>query len=211
MLNAANKNLKTHDSPNSASPCTRAQLFGEYLHTYEDTFGHRDQVNRTIGVNGGAGHLQYGHEADKTYNGTVTGAPLLFPLANGVWDNRESRTLEMERAVFNKIQAQYGTQAKDKSGFPIQFSDIEATLKKFNHIGEDEGNTSSNGLFTGSSKRGELDAALKSYGFSPIPEYKISEACSNRRTYTKNLKATDYPRVILGSSAGLCPTTRPGH
>lgn len=204
LLNAANKNLKTQDYPNGASRCTRAQLFGEYLHTYEDTFGHRDQVNKTIGVNGGAGHFQYGHEADKTYNDTVTGAPLLFPLANGVWNTRESRTLEMERAVFNKIQAQYGTQAKDKNGFPIQFGDIEASLKTFNNFQEDEATTP---LFP--QKLQLLDSILVNYGFAPIPRYKIVDACNNRRLYTQGLKATDYPGVILGTSNGPCPVNRP--
>jgi hypothetical protein len=47
------------------------QLFGEYLHTFEDTFAHRDQENNpydatllSLGVGHGAG----GENPDYTYN-----------------------------------------------------------------------------------------------------------------------------------------------
>ena len=99
--------------------------------------------------------------------------------------------------MFNKIQAQYGTQAKDKNGFPIQFGDIEASLKTFNNFQEDEATTP---LFP--QKLQLLDSILVNYGFAPIPRYKIVDACNNRRLYTQGLKTIDYPGVILGSSAG---------
>ncbi|HRH29930.1 MAG TPA: RHS repeat-associated core domain-containing protein, partial [Aquabacterium sp.] len=72
------------------SRCAQLQFFGEYLHAFEDSYGHRDQNNVPITINAGLGHAFYGHEPDKTYNGSYLGA---YVAAIGDWDTREQRTL----------------------------------------------------------------------------------------------------------------------
>lgn len=166
LLEAANWLLPTgSDQPLSQTACARTQLFGEYLHALEDTFGHRNQYNVPIGVNGGAGHGLYGVEPDKTYD-------------DKDWRFRESRTLKMEREVFDKIQSQFGSSATPKIGLPIVFGDIERVLREFNRTKESE--ETAGVLFRESKKLELLNNALKSYGYGSIPEYDVRLACETR-------------------------------
>jgi RHS repeat-associated protein len=186
-------------------PCTKTQLFGEYLHAYEDTFGHRDQLDAPINVNGGAGHLVYGHEADKTYNELgVSVDNLAYYLAPGDWSYRESRTLEMEKEVFSEIQKKFQVAAKDASGRPITFASIEWALQQFNHIHENEGE---NPNFP--QKLAKLRQLLILNGFGGnLPGYDIFTACKNRNGSLTGLKQSNYPGTILETPA-TCRTTRP--
>ena len=104
LLGVANFNLRTAQNPNGERPCTRVQLFGEYLHALEDTFGHRNASNEPIGVKLGLGHGLDGHEPDRTFDSFF-------------WPVRERRTLEAEREVFRQIKANFGTEARDGRGF----------------------------------------------------------------------------------------------
>jgi hypothetical protein len=205
LLAAANTKLKTKDNPNGMNPCSRTQLFGEYLHALQDTFGHRDQLNKTIGVNAGFGHLTYEHETDKTYNATVLITSPLFANAIGSWHIREYRTLEMEREVFKQIQNNYGKTAFDKSGFPITFASIENDLKAYNAIKEDETNT--NPLFKNTKKVNKLNELLAKYGMNPIPTYNVTTACQNRKAFLNSSFLPPLPGVILGAPT-QCPTVR---
>lgn len=205
LLAAANTKLQTKDNPNGMNPCSRTQLFGEYLHALQDTFGHRDQLNKTIGVNAGLGHLTYEHETDKTYNATVLIASPLFANAIGSWHIREYRTLEMEREVFKQIQNNYGKTATDQNGFPISFESIEADLKIYNAIKEDEGST--NPLFTNTKKVEKLNELLAKYGMNSIPTYNVTTACQNRKAFLNSSILPALPGVILGAPT-QCPTTR---
>ena len=148
------------------------QLFGEYLHVLEDTFGHRNQRNEPIALNKGLGHGIYGVEPDKTYN-------------DKEWIFRENRTLEMEREVFNKIQSQFGSSAAPPGKFPITFGDIEMALRDFNSTRESE--ETSGLLFQNSLKIGFLNRVLLQHGYRAIPEYNVKLACENRKTNLKGL------------------------
>jgi RHS repeat-associated protein len=198
LLNAAN-------NPNNR-PCAKLVLFGEYLHAYEDTFGHRDQVDEPINVNGGAGHLVYGHEADKTYNAyAVYENNPVYYLAKGDWLFRQSRTLEMEQEVFDEIQKEFHVTTKDQYGRPITFARIQNTLALFNSINESEGE---NPDFI--SKLGILQGLLHSNGFRDFDftGYSVYYACNNRYEAVQGLKQSDYAGTIL-STPQFCRTDRP--
>jgi RHS repeat-associated protein len=202
LLNAANGNLRTASNPGGRSPCTRAQLFGEFLHAFQDTFAHRDQNNASINNNVGLGHAAYGTETDRTYNGTVLVNVNLGAIGN--WNNREARTLEAERETFAMLQRQFGTSATDTSGMPIDFSDIQAALQRFNATPEDFARdaTSIN------RKIAILQAELERLGLQPsrIPEFNAVEACQARlrnleplRSSNGTVTSTAAPGVILGT------------
>jgi RHS repeat-associated protein len=180
LLNAANFGVGVPGQELKA--CARIQLFGEYLHTLEDTFGHRDPVNAPIGVNFGLGHALYGKEPDKTFNNVVTTSENMD--AVGAWSLRESRTLEMERTVFEKIQSNFGKSAVNKDGFPIRFEDIESSLKAFNRVQEDE--DSGKGEFV--KKKAILSALLSANGLGPRPDYDVQTACELRKFNLASLK-----------------------
>lgn len=202
LLAAANANYK-------GAPCKtiKEQLFGEYLHAFEDTFGHRDQLNAPIGVNNGLGHLAYGHEPDKTYGETVTIPELpVFTSSLGYWYVRPSRTLAMEIAVFTQIQKNFGVQGRIKTtNQNITIDDIIATLEKFNNIHETEHTT--NSLFTGSEKLKVLNDFLNKNGFKNIPTYNVTQACKFRQNTMAEIAGNPPAGVILGTPIN-CPTTR---
>lgn len=182
------------------STCTKIQLFGEYLHAYEDTFGHRNRINEPIDVNGGLGHALYGHESDKTYNGSVAFGTTIYPMAVGLWNLREDHTLRMEEDTFNQIKREFGGSAKDKSGKEIIFSTISESLKIFNHVEEDEENTHSKfSNNKANKKRDELMGVLAILGFSDIQSYDLVRSCKNRQKNISDagLLQKNYPGTIL--------------
>ena len=103
--------------------CAKYQLFGEYLHAFEDTFAHRDWNDQAYGINMGIGHGIDLKNPDYTYDHQdLLGHP---------WHNG-ARTLEMEKETFDKLGA-FGDGARS-------FGDIEAVLVAFNGIQERNGN-----------------------------------------------------------------------
>jgi RHS repeat-associated protein len=201
LLAAANDNRN--------STCTKLQLFGEYLHVYEDTYGHRDQDNAPINVNGGAGHLVYGHEADKTYNARVLWPEsAAYYLSVGNWDKREDRTLTMEANVFDQIQKEFRVTAKDKDGNVITFERIQYELAKFNAIHEDEGHNP-----TFPNKIAKLTSLLKSFGLdsTDVGVYDVNLACRNRQRNIalSGVQQGDRPGAILDTPEN-CATRRGG-
>jgi RHS repeat-associated protein len=201
LLSAANANYK-------GAPCKviKEQLFGEYLHAFEDTFGHRDQDNVPIEINGGYGHGLYGHEPDKTYIEDVTNAPIYLTKANGLWWTRELRTLEMEKEVFAKIQQNFGVSGINKiTNKKITVDDITATLEKFNAIHESEQST--NNLFSGTQKLKVLNDFLIANGFSAIPIYNVAQACKYRQNTVVELAGNPPPGVILDTPVN-CTSVR---
>ncbi|MBR0566088.1 RHS repeat-associated core domain-containing protein, partial [Azoarcus sp. L1K30] len=105
-------------------PCMKGQFYGEYLHALADVFGHRDANNDPYGAV--AGHWYNGTDPDMTYN-------------HGRWQLNEQRTLEMERTMFKQFQRDFGREATDKEGVPIQFTDIEGFLVGWNQeVNEEE-------------------------------------------------------------------------
>ena len=194
LLTAANRNLRTANNQSGVTPCTRAQLFGEYLHALEDTFGHRDRDDDAIGINNGLGHAVYGKEPDYTFN-------------DGTWRYREYRTLEMEREVFRKLQSNFGLSFTDpNTGFPIRFEDLQPVLSDFNRIRENEASAGDR-FQLGSNKLNVLNAFLDRQQLGTIPFYDVAQACRNRQNYLRGLVATDYDGVILATPQS-CPNAR---
>jgi RHS repeat-associated protein len=193
LRTAANNNLRTAANPSGSSPCMRAQQFGEFLHAFQDTFSHRDQNNAPINVNGGLGHLAYGHEPDRTYNDTVY--ITAFPSAIGTWNTRQARTLQMERETFAQVQRNFGTTGSDRSGMPIEFSDIQAALQRFNETQEND----STGFAV---KRLILNEELARLGLAPpggvIPQFNPGEACRNRQRYLASIAAARQAAAQTG-------------
>jgi RHS repeat-associated protein len=110
--------------------CSQLQFMGEYLHSFEDTFAHRDSNNNPFPLNVGLGHGGYGSNPDYTYNHWSA-----IPLPGAMnWNHNEERTLQMEKEVLAKLAA-----FRAQEGTAHSFSDIEALLKKFNAIAENEG------------------------------------------------------------------------
>lgn len=178
----------------ASNRCAKAQLFGEYLHAFEDAFGHRNQDNEPIDVNGGFGHGTYWHDPDMTYNHVVTlsdvmsrpGKESLTLSSIGNWDQNEARTLEMEKEVFNKMGSTWGTTGKNQlTGNAITFNTIQNFLKSWNKI-QDEGQ-----------KITELNFKLAEMGFETIPTYDKKCAGAKRDEYIGGLKQSDYPGVLL--------------
>jgi hypothetical protein len=189
---------------NAPTVCSRSQLFGEYVHAFEDTFGHRGKDNSPINVNAGLGHVAYGHETDYTYNDTVYLSQ--YPSAIGSWNNREARTLEMERELFAQMQSQFGRQANGGDGFPIEFRDLQATLEEFNAITENSGDGNN---FNG--KRAVLNSFLERNNLGAMPTFNenaVVEMCKARQTNLQPItdkgdtqNRSQYPGVILNTPA----------
>jgi hypothetical protein len=167
------------EEPAETTPCGLAQMYGEYLHAYEDTYAHRDEDNDPYGPT--IGHALGGHDPDKTYNHVDT---------FGVnWQYNAARTSAMEQAVFNLFKTDF-----DRGTSTVWFSDLKATLDQFN------ANTSQE--IDLSSKIQILNNKLETFGFQDIPIYK----CDVGRDFrNKNfvdvsgnvLQQGDYPGTIL--------------
>jgi RHS repeat-associated protein len=188
--------------------CASLQFFGEYLHTFEDTFAHRDRNNVPFGVNNGFGHGSNGSNPDYTYDDApdVTG-----PLS---WHVRADRTLKMEEEVFRKLQA-YGDPAKAKS-----WDEVRIVAEHFNKIQESEDNKSPDNRTELKEKITFLNAALASYtvtnvdgitgsiNLNGMDRYDASQGAINRDKYLcdkegNRLTPEDYPGTILPTTD--CP------
>jgi len=193
--------------PSSAE--TQAQLYGEYLHAFEDSFAHRNQENLPYTIfnsEGGIGHAAAGHSPDHTYNQvTITDPhhtqPGADPTWSDAWSYNELRTLQMEQEVFESIQRDFGV----TSGF--NWEDLAADGDA--NIGVNRGSCSScwtNGIapeydqangVTGVlqefnsfqdegtdagilNKKAILDRFLVQNGMAPIPEYSEDLGEENR-------------------------------
>jgi len=178
--------------------CLKLQFYGEYLHAFEDTYGHRDWNNKPYGT---GGHAMNGTEPDKTYNHEAT----IFN-----WNVNEARTLLMENAVFTQLQDDFGgTSAKDKDGKAITAGSLKDFFEKWNHEQSD------------TEKITLLNERLKALGLPTIEDYKEGGpeglACRLKYLQQANLidsngKTTDtgkneYANAILDTvktGAGTC-------
>ena len=183
-------------------PCARAQFFGEFLHTFQDTFAHRDRDNDPISTGiFGDGHLFYGESPDKTYVHQDK-------LGLWWWEN-ETRTLRMEKEVFARLQAYAGRPGINKvTGKPITFADLSDgyVISPYGKVLE-QFNNERDPL----AKIMLLDAKLVEFGFGPIPPYDEVCAAAKRDEYIGGLKESDFPGTILpkvkgkaGSAAIAC-------
>ncbi|RYD96529.1 MAG: RHS repeat-associated core domain-containing protein, partial [Sphingobacteriales bacterium] len=201
--------------------CAKLQFFGEFLHAFEDTFGHRDSNNKptdALILGKGTGHGLHGASPDYTYD-HVQLAPVFAPLSppllpisvEAVQWNNEARTLTMEKAVYDWI--------KDKSGLAsgsggASWDQIEGVLRRFNATRENHDTKFSDKLKI-------LTNALATFAKRPdgstinlLPgkrtdEYNPTEGEGRRRVNLcdargNRLKASDYPFLILPQSFESC-------
>jgi hypothetical protein len=137
---------------NASTKCAQFQFLGEYLHTFEDTFSHRDYQNvpysatRAIFfMQAGIGHGEHGSNPDYTFNhegkdefAVIAGA--IYPsFVRRQWNVNEDRTVKMEEEVFNLL-LQYGNPAKVKTWDEVKaiLHCPESIQKCFNQIQEIE-------------------------------------------------------------------------
>ena len=182
---------------NAPTICSQAQLFGEYLHAFADTFSHRDQYNDPIKINAGLGHGAYGHSPDKTYNHYVSVQTLVdrnsiiehFLLPEyGPWNYNEQRTLEMESEVFKKLQQLHGTSAPNiNAGKPLDIKSLEPFLRSWNKLQSE------------AEKIEALSFALDDYGLGDLPVFNRNCAAKNRDVYLQGLQPSKSTGVILPS------------
>ena len=164
---------------NAPTTCAKSQLYGEFLHAFQDTFAHRNTDN--VPYRAGGGHAIAidwpGHAPDKTFN-------------QPGWNNNATRTLEMEKETFALLKKDFGRDGVDKSGFPISWEDVETSVTEFNKIQLDE-------------KQAFLKAAplielLKKLG---LPSMRLYDAESARQCRLLNLRIPNtfdgYPNAIL--------------
>jgi RHS repeat-associated protein len=193
LLAAANK---------SVNNC-KLQFYGEYLHAFEDTFGHRNQQNKPYGINLGLGHGASFSTPDYTFDDDYTGDDPIV-LAR-IWKVRSARTLEMELEVFAKLQG-LGDPANSAAAKGYDEIALIAILAEFNAIPETSENT---GAFkhgikpdTVSEKVMLLNETLKAWGFTGIDllkdhAYNSVTGEGNRNKNLCGLNQTDYPGTIL--------------
>lgn len=211
-LNAGNAQtdlLRGYALDSARTPCAKAQLYGEFLHAYMDTYAHRDEQNRPFEYTGG--HVgPYGDYASWTNFNTLAESPDYtfnhsVTITNGNssqttnWNYNESRTFAMEKAVFALFQNDFGRQAKDKQGFPIEWTDIQLTLTAFN---KDQTLVPEGGSWLGTEKYKILNISLKKLGFEEIPKYDDERARKCRIANLQNLKPDQ--------ENGKDPTSLPG-
>jgi hypothetical protein len=166
------------------SECQRVQFFGEYLHTFADTFSHRDSDNAPYGYR--LGHLSANHDADQTFNIRE-------------FQRNEARTFEMELEVFNLFKgSNLGGQRKPS----VPFSTVEATLVEFNLTGKAAASAApkwGDNTYTArketewQQKIALLNHKLTELGLGTIPTYSIALAARNRQDYLSELRHQPYP------------------
>lgn len=199
LLDASNF-AKTDPNANCLSS---AQLFGEYLHAFEDTFAHRDRFNEPYAATTGGlgiGHLMGSKDPDYTYNHPtleIAGIPI------APWDNNEARTLEMETEVFSKLKA-FSNPANHQES---SINTITYTLKVFNafQASEESANIGD--------KVAILNNALQYLGYSGIDltyqqgrdAYSDNQAATNRDDALSRLTPSDYVGTILPRGTSPLP------
>ena len=183
--------------------CAKAQMYGEYLHAFEDTFAHRYADNTPIGVNLGLGHATSGHLPDYTYNSDLRSTdPDTGVVSGPYWPNNEARTLEMEHEVFDRLSSTWG----DGKSTSKTWEEIEPFLagpNGFNAIEENSGNTNDfDSSIPGYSRKIELlNSQLNVWGYRFVDttgedsdlnlrvpnsgQYKATQGSSNRTNYLR--------------------------
>jgi RHS repeat-associated protein len=197
------------------SRCAKAQFFGEFLHTFEDTFAHRTQNNVPIELNlvGGVatGHAAWGKSPDLTYNHYAPSSTF-YTKQEGAWDLNESRTLNMEKETLDRLIAYSGKSfGVSSSGAQVKslLSDDPLTLEVLFGNGLDIGKgwmQTWNKLKSDTDKVKFLNDKLAEYGLGNIPQYDNGCAAAKRLEYLSGLKGDDFTGVILQLGSA-----QPGH
>jgi RHS repeat-associated protein len=150
--------------------CLKLQFYGEYLHAFQDTYGHRD--NHDVPYGAAAGHMLAGTHPDKTYNHST---------GDWYWLTNEDRTLKMENAVFSQLQSDWGTSAKDKDGNAITAESLNDFFVTWNKEQSDDEKTTM------------LNEKLQALGLPTIEPYLTSgsEGLACRLKYLQDAKLID--------------------
>lgn len=204
------------------SDCASVLLLGEYLHTFEDTFSHRDSNNVPFGPF--QGHLRAGHDPDQTYDVINSAAPqgsTLRQYLDYPWN--DERSMRMAQETYGVLQQSFGTQ-------PVaSFAAIDSVVKAFMKTGADQyaawiataTRAETDAEYTRRKARelrdkiAVLDAALSRMGLGTFGAlyadakgetyqavYSSAQGASNRQTYLAGLRhgptqATDPFRGVL--------------
>jgi RHS repeat-associated protein len=102
--------------------CAKAQLYGEFLHAFEDSFSHRNKVNKPYSKWNTEGiyyHTFEGHTPDKTFNSLIVTEgedPDMDPLETEIWKYNQQRTLQMEKEVFKRLINDFGDNGAQDGG-----------------------------------------------------------------------------------------------
>lgn len=159
--------------------CQKAQLYGEFLHAFEDTFAHRDHDNEPFGST--VGHGAAGHDPDQTFD-------IENPLTPDYAYN-ELRTLAMERQVFERFRSDFGLYATNSTtGFPIEWDDLAddgtvdggGVMQRFNRERDD------------GRKLGILQDALADMGLPQMVLWDRADAYVPPRPYDRTRAVKDY-------------------
>ncbi|MCU7830047.1 MAG: hypothetical protein KZQ85_13360 [Candidatus Thiodiazotropha sp. (ex Myrtea sp. 'scaly one' KF741663)] len=106
----------------------KAQLYGEYLHAYADTYSHRDEDNNPYGVwSSGYGHAVDGTLPDRTYNFVHTYHDIgLDEEVNIDWLYQEVRTLEAEKQIFYQLREDFRVEIEAQRAKPFTTEEYQA-------------------------------------------------------------------------------------
>jgi hypothetical protein len=181
--------LAAMSSRNTA--CAKAQLYGEFLHAFEDTFSHRDENNVPFWAGGGHVFPELSTDPDKTYN--------IENLFRADYRFNELRTLEMENEVFAGFQRDFGRSANNVlTDFPIEWSDLagnelvsgNGVLQRFNREQDDK------------AKVEILQQALEQFGLPRMQSWEntlesVADQLRTRNLQTINRNDPIYAGVIL--------------
>ena len=191
---------------------TQLQFMGEYLHSFEDTFAHRDSNNHPFPLEIGLGHGLYGSNPDYTYNHWS-----MIPFPNAFhWDHNEDRTFAMESEVYTKLAGLGGT------GTVHSFDSIKTVLQQFNAIDEHEGHGYEPGDEQDSEKIKLLQATLNSWGVTGVNwtdttqqitgRYSKSDGAANRNKYLCDKDGNPLSQISYsGTILPACNSTPAPH
>lgn len=181
-------------SNRAPNPCARAQLFGEFIHTLEDTFAHRNSENEPIDVNSGGGHALYGENPDLTYN---------HASALSFWIRNEQRTYEMEREVFARLTGYSGkTLFNFETGSQLEINGKKITYSDIfgdGYWGSGSWISKFNTKTTHSEKIEMLEKKLAEVGLGPLPKYNSNNANLQRKSNLAGISQNQNPGTILST------------
>ncbi|MCU7878853.1 MAG: RHS repeat-associated core domain-containing protein [Candidatus Thiodiazotropha sp. (ex Lucinoma borealis)] len=122
----------------------KAQLFGEYLHAYADTYGHRDPRNNPYSPTsdrGGLGHALDLTMPDRTYNFRVWIEIPMSPVdVYEEWNYQEGRTLEAERQMFYMIRQDFRDEIESNLATSMTDADYQAETDRLWRLIAGDGN-----------------------------------------------------------------------
>jgi RHS repeat-associated protein len=183
--------------------CAKTQLYGEFLHAFQDTFAHRDKENNPYAS--AVGHLSGGHNPDKTFSHVIdfSDVSAQVPITSlGSWQYNGARTIAMEEETFNLLQKDFGVTAKNKNGSEIKWVDIKSILSTFNQ--NDVAGLREITAAEASNKAAVLQSKLNQLGLGVMKSYSCTDGRDQRN---KNLVDKDGKPLDQGRLFGIILAT----